>query len=282
MKRAASLKFKFFAVLTALSSLIALQPAFAAVYSISQLTGGAAYAPSVYGQTFLVPVGKSGTISSVTNLGVTILNGSYPSVVWAKVWNSPSKTTLIASSSDSYTTTFNSGGFTSTATFSLNFPEFQVIGGTSYYLEIGRSSGNGSFYVSEASSNPYADGSVYHAGVIDTTYDLRFKLDITLGISASAPTLSLPSTAVKGIATTLASVSSVAGSISFKNNGKPIPGCQKVPASGSPITSICSWKPPVTGNSTITVTLFPSDNGTYTNTPSAKGLILVASRNTKR
>jgi hypothetical protein len=257
-------------------------PAFAAVYSISQLTGGAAYAPSVYGQTFLVPTGKSGTISSVTNLGVTILNGTTPSVVWAKVWNSPSKTTLIASSSNTYTTTFNSGGFTSTATFSLTFPEFQVVGGTSYYLEIGRSSGNGSFYVSEAPSNPYADGSVYHAGVIDTTYDMRFKLDITLGISASAPTLSAASTAVKGLATTLTSVTSVAGSISFRNNGKPIPGCHKVLATGSPTAANCSWKPPVKGTSRITVTLFPSDTGTYNNTPSTEGLILVAARSTKR
>lgn len=278
MKRAASLKIKTIALVALFATLTSMNASSAATYSISQLTGSAAYAPSLYGQTFLVPVGKSGTISGVTSLSVSILYGTTPSVVWAKIWNSPSKTSLIASSSNTYTTAYNAGGWTSTATFALNFNSFQVIGGTSYYLEVGRSSGSGSFYITEGSGNPYADGSIYHDGVIDTNYDLKFKIDITLGIAASAPILTIPTSASKGVLTSLSSVTSVAGSIAFKNNGKSIPSCQRVLAVGSPLTATCNWKPPVSGSSTISAILIPSDTSTYNNTPSVSGIVLVSRR----
>jgi hypothetical protein len=252
-----------------------------ATYSISQLFGSAAYAPSLYGQTFLVPAGYTGTVSGVSNLTYQGYAATSPSVIWAKVWNSPSKTTLLATSSNTYTGP-TSGTWTTAATFSLDFPSFVVTGGTSYYLEVGRSQGNGNFYISESSSNPYANGTVYHDGVSVAAYDLKFQIDISVGVSAAAPTLSLNSTGVKGVPLTAISTTSVAGNVNFKSNGKTIPNCQKIKATGTPLTASCTWKPAVKGVSVIKVTLLPSETSTYTNTPSASATILVTARTSTR
>lgn len=282
MKRADSLRISFVAFLITLISLFPSSSAHAAVFSISQLNGTGAYNPELFGQTFTIPAGKSGTISSVSGLGYQGNNVTIPSVIWAKIWNSPSKTTLIATSSNTYTGTTNPSGWTPVAYFSLNFPSFTVIAGNTYYLEVGRNSGNGGFYVFESSGNPYSGGSVYHNGVIDTTYDLRFQFDITLGISASSPTVSVSSFANKGTSTSISATTTVAGAINFKSNGKTIPNCQRVPATGSPLTSNCSWRPAVKGRSEITVTLIPSDTESYTNRPSASAVVLVSPRSNRR
>ncbi len=252
-----------------------------ATYTISQLSGSAAYAPSLYGQTFLVPVGYSGTISGVSNLTYQGYGATSASVIWAKVWSSPSKTTLLATSSNTYTGP-TSGTWTTVATFSLDFPTFVVTGGTSYYLEVGRSQGNGNFYISESGSNPYPNGTVYHDGVSVSAYDLKFQIDISVGVSAESPTLSLNSTGVKGVPMTAISTTLVAGNLNFKSNGKTIPNCQRVKATGTPLTASCTWKPAVKGVSVIKVTLLPSDTSTYINTPSTSSTVLVTSRSSTR
>ena len=285
MKRAGSQKVNvigravlgFFIVLTFLR----MPHAESATYSISQLSGSAAYAPSLYGQTFLVPVGYSGTVSGVSNLTYQGYAATSASVIWAKVWNSPSKTTLLATSTNTYTGP-TSGTWTSSVTFSLDFPSFVVTGGTTYYLEVGRSQGNGNFYISESSTNPYANGTVYHDGVSVPAYDLKFQIDISVGVSAAAPTLSLNSTGVKGVSMTATSTTSVAGNLNFKSNGKTIPNCQRIKATGTPLTASCTWKPAVKGVAVIKVTLLPSDTSTYTNTPSLSSTIMVIPRTTTR
>lgn len=177
------------------------------------------------------------------------------------------------------------GGWTTKADFELNFPTFNVIGGTTYYLEIGRSSGNGNFYISEASTNPYASGATYHDGVINTNYDIKFQLDITYStdpVIPISPTISLSGVAQKGISTTITASTSVEGFLNFKVNKKSLPQCQKIRATGSPLTATCSWKPSVKGVALISVYLLPSDTATYQNSAPSAFSVLVSNRTNRR
>lgn len=285
MKLAASLKIRSTVFLVLALTLSQINPASASIYTISQLSGGAQYAPSLYGQTFLVPSGYSGSISGVSNLTYTGFNATIASVIWAKVWNSPSKTTLLATSSNTFTGSTSASGWLTPATFSLNFPTFNVYGGNSYYLEVGRSSGTGNFYISELGTNPYANGSVYHDGAINTSYDLKFSFDITYPIEptfAPAPSISVSTSQKKGVTATVTATTTLAGHIAFKINGKNIPGCQKVLATGSPFTASCTWKPSVRGNIQLTAQLLPSDTATYSNSSLASVLVPIASRTNTR
>lgn len=285
MKRVVSLRIKSLLLLSLLLNLIGYPAASGATYSISQPSGGASYAPSLYGQTFLVPVGYSGTISSVTGLGYYGYGASIASVIWAKVWDSPSKGTLIATSSNTFTGPTNAGGWTSRADFSLNFPTFNVTGGTTYYLEIGRSSGNGNFYILEASTNPYANGAIYHDGVINSGYDLKFQLDVTYStdpLIPTSPTITLSGAAQKGVSVNITGSASVAGFLNFKVNKKSLPQCQKIRATGSPLTATCSWKPSVRGVAVISVFLIPSDTATYQNSVPSTFSTLVSNRTNRR
>lgn len=285
MKGVSPLKLKSLTLLLSIFLSLGSATAMAATFSIAQLLGNAQYAPSLYGQTFLVPVGYSGTISNVSSLAYEGYGNTVASVIWAKVWNSPSKTSLLATSSNTFTGPTNPGGWTSRASFSLNFPTFDVTGGTTYYLEIGRSTGNGNFYIHESGANPYAGGSAYHDGTIISAYDLKFQLDITYSIEPlipSTPNLTFSALPQKGVSLNIVSTAPVAGFLNFKVNKRNIPKCQKVRASGSPLTASCSWKPSVRGVSLISVYLIPSDTATYQNSGVVTYSVLVSNRNNQR
>jgi hypothetical protein len=283
MKRGASLKSRSLLAISIVLPIVFAAPVHAATFSIQQILGSAQHAPALWGQTFTVPVGKSGQISSVNSLTYTGYFNTVPSVIWAKVWDSPSKTILIATSTNTYTGPINPSGFTSDMTFSLNFPTFLVTGGSSYFLEVGRSSGDGYFFIAEDGTDPYADGSIYRDGVIDTGWDLKFAFDINLVPPAANPPVFTSGTQFnKGVTSQITVTTSIAGAVMFKFNGKYIPRCQRVVAIGSPLTATCNWKPPVTGTARITAQLLPADSATYGPSSAAALNAVVSSRDNKR
>ena len=284
MKRAASLKrnFLIFLAVTCIGAFNS-NSASGAIYSISQPSGNAAHAPSLWGQTFLVPVGYSGTISSVKNLVYQGYSSSTANVIWAKIWDSSSKSTLLGTSLNTFTGTVTPSGWGPAETFSLNFAPISVTGGSTYFLEIGRSAGNGNFYLHESGTNPYAGGSVFLSGVANTSYDLKFLIEVdTTPIAAVAPTVSFSSTANKGVAMLIMASASVPGTVKFRANGKNISKCQKVSAVGSPLVATCTWKPAIKGLAQISVQLFPSDLSSYSPSPVTDTTVLVGSRTNTR
>lgn len=73
--------------------------------------------------------------------------------------------------------------------------------------------------------------------------------------------LSAITTAYKGVTVTATATVSTAGKVRFLSNGKRIPNCINVAASGSPLTATCSWKPPISGAINISATLLPTNGG---------------------
>ena len=61
----------------------------------------------------------------------------------------------------------------------------------------------------------------------------------------------------KGKPTTLFAAVSTPGRVSFKANGKNIPGCAQIPTNN--LTAQCAWRPPITGSVSILASLSPTD-----------------------
>lgn len=77
----------------------------------------------------------------------------------------------------------------------------------------------------------------------------------------SSISLGTLTTANKGRNVTVTATVGAAGKVRFFSNGKRIPNCVNVTASGSPLVATCTWKPASSGSLKISATLYPSTNG---------------------
>jgi hypothetical protein len=121
-------------------------------------------------------------------------------------------------------------------------------------------------------------------GIIDelrggSTYD-------SVAGAPAAPAIGTPTvtgTPNKGINTNLTVTVGAAGYFRFYIDGKRIPACLKVVATGSSpnFTATCSWKPPVRGLHSIYAT-YTSTDVSYINTTTPTALISVISRTNNR
>lgn len=103
------------------------------------------------------------------------------------------------------------------------------------------------------------------------------------GLVARLSSLTLSNIPAKGVKTTLTVSLTIPGKITFLINGKRIPGCLKLPSTGSSpnISVTCEWKPAVMGRHIITVQETPADNS-YASGTLVSQLIQVIKRTTLR
>jgi hypothetical protein len=234
------------------------------------------------GQTFKIPTGYTGTITSISNIKIETYQNTTSIVSRVRVYDSPSKTTLLATATSDFTSP-PSSGFSGATAFTANFTSLNVTEGTTYFFEISRISGDGSVFYWEDGSNPYADGAAYHSGVLNTTYDVGFTVNISYTFSPNTITLSLSdgtSQAYYRTSSQLRAQIGAAGTVSFVANGRVIPGCRKVVAVSK--VSTCDWKPSRRGYPILTATTYPTDSVNYSVVSTTISSVAVIARTAKR
>ncbi|MFC5402519.1 discoidin domain-containing protein [Cohnella soli] len=136
----------------------------------SQGNGSYVTSTNSLGQTFKVPAG----VNYIDGIDMLIDSSQWSSseTLTLKVWNSTAKTTLLGQAA--ITGNGNAGE-------AYNYPYFpvhaSVTPGSTYYMELTHNGGgnNSVGWVVRSTSNVYADGSAYEAGVAKT-YDFFFRL----------------------------------------------------------------------------------------------------------
>ena len=283
MKRVTSLRIDVLFFISLLALGLTSTYAYAATYSFSTTTNTrAATNPTVMGQTFKIPTGYSGTITSISNIKIETYQNTIPIVSRVKIYDSPSKTTLLATATSDFTSP-PSGGFSGATAFTANFTSLDVSEGVTYFFEISRISGNGSVFYWEDGSNPYADGASYQNGTINTTYDVGFTVNISYTYSPNTISLALTNGASQAIYRTTSQLKAqigAAGTVSFFVDGKIIPGCRKVLAISK--VSTCDWKPSKRGYPRISATTYPSDSVNYSAVSTVNSTISVIARTGRR
>jgi hypothetical protein len=94
---------------------------------------------------------------------------------------------------------------------------------------------------------------------IADSYD--YYLNYVYLVEESSISLGPLTTANKGRNVTVTATVGAAGKVRFFSNGKRIPNCINVIATGSPLVATCTWKPATSGSLKIGATLFPTTNG---------------------
>jgi len=282
MKRGALLKLKVLTLLSVFGSFLILNPAHAAVYSFTTTSGGAAHSADFWGQTFTIPAGKSGTISSITNIRMAAYNNPGPDVGRVRIYDSPSKSNLLATATSDFTIPASSG-WSATYTFTANFPPFAVVENTQYFLELERISGLYNYYFFESSGNPYAGGSSYRGGVIDTSYDLGFTVNISVESGPVALSLGLTSGGNQVIyrnSHQLKVTTNTPSQITFYANKKVIVGCRRVITSAN--IAYCNWKPSVHGAIALSALAVPTDSANFSSNTVNLSAVGVSKRTNNR
>jgi hypothetical protein len=139
------------------------------------------YARATLGQSFTMPVGETGLLTSITVPGV---RGRTPFVVCiqAKLYTNSSKTNLLGTSSNSICDTDSSGGEFggNAAPGSFEFGNIiSLSSGTQYFFELSRTSGSSSFWATQSYSTPggsYSGGQLYVDGGFSADFDMAFTL----------------------------------------------------------------------------------------------------------
>ena len=106
---------------------------------------------------------------------------------------------------------------------------------------------------------------------------------VSIAISDTTTTLSLPSSFTYRMATNLVATLTAPGKVTFLANGKRIGGCINVPTiSSSTITATCSFKPSFRGQIQISATFTPNDTNAFRSSSSGRVSAPVASRGSRR
>lgn len=284
MKRAASRKLRVLTMLLVASTFSSLPHAVASIYSFSTTNSvSGTWTTSLWGQTFTIPAGKSGALTSISNFQMAALANPSPDVGRIRIYNSPSKTTLLATALNDVTIPITASGFSATYTFTADFTPFAVTQNTQYYFELERISGTGNYYFFGNSSNPYSGGSNYRDGTIDTSYDLGFTVNIettpapvsaTIGLTSGSRVATYRSTSQLKVTT------NVASKVSFYVNGKIISGCRNIATAS--LIAYCNWMPSIHGAVTLKALATPIDTATATAGSISTQAIGVATRSNRR
>jgi len=283
MKRAALLKLKKLLALSCAFAFVVISPAEAATYSFSTYTvAQARFSTDFWGQTFTIPEGYSGTISSITNIRLQTNQNSVASIGRVRIYDSPAKTTLIATANADFTIPISSS-YSAIYTFTANFSPFNVSEGVTYFFELERLSGNGNYFFYQTVGSSYAGGSSYRSGTQYSDSDLGFTVNIDYVIPPNNVTLSLTSGSNQATYRSISQLKAVivaAGTVSFYANGKMIPGCRKVLAVSK--IAYCNWRPSVHGAVRLSAITYPTDTANYSTVSTANQSIGVATRGGNR
>lgn len=163
--------------------------------TITQNVGTAQHAASNWGQTFTVPSGTSGTLTSISNMHMAFRQ-TFVGTVDAKIYTSPAKTTLLGTATNTCSDTDSSLGGQLYADFNgpdctFYFTGVSLSSNTSYYFEINRLSGGSTFYLWEyyaSGGTLYTGGQNYENGTAYPDWDLKFTVNYS-GTPPAAPTL---------------------------------------------------------------------------------------------
>lgn len=171
--------YKLTLVFTLLANLFVAQSASGESFSFSTTTSGsAAYGASFWGQTFTIPAGRSGQISSINN--ITLLCYGSPTLTTSRlrIYDSPAKNQLLGTATTDFSGPACVGGWGTATNFTGNFTNLNVTEGVQYFLELQRLTGSGNFYFYENGSNPYSGGASYVNGTMYSAYDLKFTVNM--------------------------------------------------------------------------------------------------------
>ena len=286
MKRAASLKSK--TVIPLLALLFSLLPGAAFAASGSFITidiayGRAQYREYNFGQTFTVPVGMAGTLSSIDFSVLSYFN-TVDDVLTFKLWDSPSKTTLLGTSSTTITLAPSPTSFGPVTPVSAQFSGINLVNGGTYYFELIQTAGDQGIYLLEDNITTYAGGDVYHNGVIDPNYDAALRINmINLIAQPVAITLGLTSGSKQATYRTVSQIrANLSGEskVTFYANGHVIAGCRRIPSSS--LIARCDWKPSLHGAVTISAVAAPIDPVNFSKGAVATQSIGVIKRSNQR
>lgn len=139
------------------------------------------YARDTLGQSFTMPAGETGLLTSITVPGV---RGRTPFTVCvqAKLYTNSFKSTLLRTSTNSICDTDSSGGEFGGNAASGSFDFGNVVSlsaGTQYFFELSPTSGSLSFWTTQSYSSPgggYSGGQLFVDGAFSANYDMAFTL----------------------------------------------------------------------------------------------------------
>lgn len=159
-------------------------------------------------------------------------------------------------------TTTNSGGAVSTYSISPSLPSGVSINAS------GSISGTPTAVQSQTS---YTITATNPAGSSTSTFTLTVLINST---SATFTNISLAN--YRQPTSIVVTVTGTTGRVTFKHNGKNIPGCIRVPTiTSSAITATCSWKPSVKRYVSLTATFVPTSAAyASTTTPAIRTLVI--------
>lgn len=186
-------------------NLSVISPAYAGTISSPEMSVW--WGRSTLGQSFTMPAGETGLLTSIAVPGV---RGRSPFIVCvqAKLYTNSSKTNLLQTSSNSICDTDSSGGEFGglAASGSFNFGDvFSLSSGTQYFFELSPTSGSANFWTSQSYSSPggrYSGGQIFVDGAFLSEFDMAFTLTYSIP-DTTAPTFTSSATisAAENIAT---------------------------------------------------------------------------------
>jgi hypothetical protein len=172
---------------------------FAIAGTITSPGASLAYARTTLGQSFTMPAGETGLLTSLTVNGVRGRGPSNVACVRARIYTNSSKSTLLQTSTNTVCDTDSSGGEMggTPAPGSLEFGnQITLTAGTQYFFELSTTSGATDLWTSQSYVNPgggYSGGQLFADNAYLANYDISFTL-IYSSSDTTAPTFSSSTT----------------------------------------------------------------------------------------
>ena len=160
----------------------ALNIQFAVAGTITSPGASLAYARTTLGQSFTMPAGETGLLTSLTVNGVRGRGPSNVACVRARIYTNSSKSTLLQTSTNTVCDTDSSGGEMggTAAPGSLEFGnQITLTAGTQYFFELSTTSGATDLWTSQSYVNPgggYSGGQLFADNAYLANYDISFTL----------------------------------------------------------------------------------------------------------
>jgi hypothetical protein len=166
------------------------------------------YARATLGQSFTMPAGETGQLTSIRVPGVRGRTPSAVVCVEAKLYTNSSKSTLLRTSSNSICDIDSSGGEFGGAEASGSFEFGNIVSlssGTQYFFELSRTSGSTEFWSTQSYVSPgggYSGGQLFVNSGFVADFDMAFTLTYS-SADTTAPTFTSSSSfsAAENIAT---------------------------------------------------------------------------------
>ena len=166
------------------------------------------YARATLGQSFTMPAGETGQLTSIRVPGVRGRTPSAVVCVEAKLYTNSSKSTLLQTSSNSICDIDSSGGEFGGAEATGSFEFGNIVSlssGTQYFFELSRTSGSTQFWTTQSYLSPgggYSGGQLFVNDGFITDFDMAFTLTYS-SADTTAPTFTSSSSfsAAENIAT---------------------------------------------------------------------------------